>query len=81
MKQREPAGTGSTLSNRSKLSLRLRPIEAGELHPLDRCAWCAAPSSSSTLRGTTLLWTHAPAFLCEDTIGCARRRGARRRAA
>jgi hypothetical protein len=71
---------GGPLNSRTR-SLPLRPVEVGELHSLDRCAWCAAPASDSTLKATVWLWTDAPAFVCVDVSACARRNEIRGRAA
>ena len=82
MKSNEPAGTGSALySTRTKGSVRLRPVELGDLHPAGRCSWCGSRESSSTLKQVALLWTAAPAVVCVDPIACARRREIQRRAA
>jgi len=82
MRREEPAATGSTVnSNSTRRSVRLRPVEPGELHSTDCCAWCAVPASSSTLNAVKWLWTIAPAFVCIDVSACARRREIRCRAA
>jgi hypothetical protein len=79
MRSEEPAATGSTRNSTStRSSVHLRPVAIGELHPAGRCSWCA---SSTSLVQITWLWTHAPAFVCEDRLACARRREIQRRAA
>jgi hypothetical protein len=69
MRRDEPAGTGSPLNSNATQRIYLRPVELGELHEDDCCAWCG--SSASPLRITTLVWTHAPAALCRDTFARA----------
>jgi hypothetical protein len=66
---------------------QLRPITPGDLHPVDRCAWCGAHLSRNLLSAPTprvetrrILWTLAPGPVCIDRVGCARRRERSRRA-
>ena len=77
MKRNEPAGTGSPFSNRTTDNVHVRPVEPGELHPMDRCALCG--SATSELYATLILLTEAPGVLCVDSVACARRREISRR--
>lgn len=80
MRREEPAATGSTpYPNSTKPSVRLRPVEAGELHPFNRCAWCG--STCEPLRRQPVVWTHAEAVFCAEVVTCCRRREVSRRAA
>ena len=56
--------------------LSLRSVEPGELHRLNRCAWCGARVDSPRV---TILWTRAPGRMCSDPVACARRREISRR--
>ena len=58
--------------------VELRRVPTGELHPFGKCAWCG---SSASVRPTTLRVTMAPAYVCEDSVTCARAREVAGRAA
>jgi len=63
---------------------RLRPIMEGDLHSVERCAWCGARGRreqvTPRIETRLILWTMAPGPVCVDRIACARRREISRRA-
>lgn len=88
MKRSEPAGDRPTAHDLTPppkpighVRERLRPSEPGELHPLDRCAFCGARESQEELRRILQRWTASPASVCVDVVACARRSEIRGRAA
>jgi hypothetical protein len=52
---------------------RITILPAGELHPYSACAFCGARTD---LHSTLLAATQADAMVCNDFVGCLRRRAA-----
>ena len=56
------------------MSVHIPRLPLGKLHPFGRCVLCDASEATAQLHETTLPLTHAGALVCDDSIGCTRRR-------